>query len=162
MDSHEQFAWPLIANFSCAPDAPSCARAQNMGWRYLLFALGGMTLFLWALRFFVFPLEESPRFLIGRGRDADAVAVIQRIAKFNGKECRLSVDQLSAAGAAASEQEGEADRERRRKRVLSDSSVFTFQHVKALFATRKLAWSTSLLIALWGMALGVDFSFEVY
>ena len=43
-----------------------------MGWRYLLFALGGMTLFLWAVRFFVFPLEESPRFLVGRGRDEEA------------------------------------------------------------------------------------------
>ena len=51
-----------------------------MGWRYLLFALGGMTLFLWALRFFVFPLEESPRFLVGRGRDADAVAADIRAA----------------------------------------------------------------------------------
>ena len=72
-----------------------------MGWRYLLFALGGMTLFLWAVRFFVFPLEESPRFLVGRGRDEEAVAVIQRIAKFNGRECRLTVDQLRAAGEAA-------------------------------------------------------------
>ena len=126
-----------------------------MGWRYLLFALGGMTLFLWALRFFVFPLEESPRFLVGRGRDADAVAVVQRIATFNGRECALTVDQLRSAGEAAAasahvkEGEGEGG-ERRRRKVLSESSVFTVRHVKALFATRKLAWSTSLLIALWG------------
>ncbi|KAI0694933.1 MFS general substrate transporter [Cerioporus squamosus] len=140
------FAWPLIANFSCPQGATTCSRADNMGWRYLLFALGGMTLFLWAIRFFVFPLEESPRFLVGRGRDEDAIAVIQRIAKFNGTECRLTVDQLLAAGEAASAKAGE-----RKHRILSESSEFTVKHVRALFATPKLAWSTSLLIALWGI-----------
>ena len=81
-----QIAWPLIANFSCSPNAPagSCTRSENMGWRYLLFTLGGCTLLLWAFRFFVFKLEESPRFLAGRGLDAEAAAVVQRIAAFNG------------------------------------------------------------------------------
>lgn len=121
-----------------------------MGWRYLLFALGGMTLFLWAVRFFVFPLEESPRFLVGRGRDEEAVAVIQRIAKFNGRECGLTVDQLRAAGEAAVA-DADAKEGERKHRILSESSEFSVKHVKALFATPKLAWSTSLLIALWGM-----------
>ncbi len=119
-----------------------------MGWRYLLFALGGMTLFLWAIRFFIFPLEESPRFLVGRGRDEEAVAVIQRIAKFNGRECSLTVDQLRAAGDAASADVMEGERKRK---ILSESSEFSAKHVRALFATPKLAWSTSLLIALWGV-----------
>ena len=34
-----------------------------MGWRYLLFTLGAFTLVLWALRFLLFTLEESPRYL---------------------------------------------------------------------------------------------------
>ncbi|RPD76912.1 MFS general substrate transporter [Lentinus tigrinus ALCF2SS1-7] len=141
-------AWPLIANFSCAQGATTCSRADNMGWRYLLFTLGGMTLFLWAIRFFVFPLEESPRFLVGRGCDEDAVAVIQRIAKSNGRECRLTVDQLRAAGEAADMKDSEGGR---RQKILSESSELSVKHVRALFATRKLAWSTSLLIALWGI-----------
>ena len=126
-----------------------------MGWRYLLFALGGMTLFLWGLRFFVFPLEESPRFLIGRGRDAEAVAVIQRIAAFNGRTSRLTVEDLQSAGEAAAGRDVNADGERKRK-LLSDSSVFTIQHIKALFETPKLAWSTSLLIAVWAL-IGLAF-----
>ncbi|RDX40469.1 MFS general substrate transporter [Lentinus brumalis] len=142
------FAWPLISNFSCPQDATTCARADNMGWRYLLFALGGMTLFLWAIRFFIFPLEESPRFLVGRGRDEEAVAVIQRIAKFNGRECSLTVDQLRAAGDAANARVMEGER---KHKILSESSEFSVKHVRALFATPKLAWSTSLLIALWGI-----------
>ena len=72
-----------------------------MGWRYLLFTLGGFTLLLWALRFFVFNLEESPRYLIGRGHDEAAVAVIHRIAAYNGRTSSLTVDQLTQAGEEA-------------------------------------------------------------
>ncbi|KAI1790843.1 MFS general substrate transporter [Ganoderma leucocontextum] len=145
-------AWPLIANFSCPQGATTpCTRAENMGWRYLLFTLGGMTLLLWAIRFFVFPLDESPRFLVGLGRDADAVAVVQRIAAFNGTSSTLTVDQLARVGEAAAVASVQAEGTTGKKQVLSKSSVFTMQHVKSLFETPKLAWSTSLLIALWGI-----------
>nr|VWO96261.1 Pi-transporter A-1 [Ganoderma boninense] len=149
-------AWPLIANFSCPQGATTpCTRAENMGWRYLLFTLGGMTLLLWAIRFFVFPLEESPRFLVGLGRDADAVAVVHRIAAFNGRSSTLSVDDLVRAGEAATvtvtSEKAEVEGTTNKRQVLSKSSVFTLQHIKSLFETPKLAWSTSLLIALWGI-----------
>ncbi|KAI0776704.1 MFS general substrate transporter [Trametes elegans] len=145
-------AWPLIANFSCPQGATTCARADNMGWRYLVFTLGGMTLLLWAVRFFVFPLHESPRFLVGRGRDAEAVDVLRRIAQFNGRETTLEARDLEAAAAAVGGGSGsEGGGEGKGKLVLSRSSVFTIDHVKGLFETPKLAWSTSLLIFLWGI-----------
>lgn len=119
-----------------------------MGWRYLLFTLGGSTLLLWAFRFFVFKLEESPRFLVGRGRDTDAIAVLQRIAAYNGTTCGLTVEDLVKAGEAV-ETDG------KKATVLSSSSNYTVGHVKALFKTKKLAWSTSLLISIWGRCLGI-------
>ncbi|KAI0632770.1 MFS general substrate transporter [Trametes polyzona] len=140
-------AWPLIANFSCAQGSTTCSRAENMGWRYLLFTLGGMTLLLWAVRFFVFPLFESPRYLVGRGRDAEAVDVVRRIAEFNGRTTTLTLSHLEAAAASVNAQE-KAGEERH---VLSQSSAFTMDHIKALFATPKLAWSTGLVIFLWGI-----------
>lgn len=122
-----------------------------MGWRYLLFTLGGCTLLLWALRFFVFKLEESPRFLVGRGQDAQAVAVIHRLATYNGRNCSLTVEELMRAGEEAG---GMGEQSTSRKvEVLSRGSDYTTQHVKALFKTKKLAWSTSLLISLWGLWL---------
>lgn len=120
-----------------------------MGWRYLLFTLGAFTLILWALRFFVFPLEESPRYLVGRGQDADAVAVIQRLATFNGRTCSLTVEQLVAAGEAV-RQKGADDSTENKRMVLSRTSNYTTDHIKALFETKKIAWSTSLLISIWG------------
>lgn len=117
-----------------------------MGWRYLLFTLGGITLVLWAIRFFAFSLEESPRYLVGRGRDEEAVSVIHRIAAFNGRTSSLTVEQLNAVGERATAKEGSHG-----KKILSDSSVWTTYHIKSLFKTARLAWSTSLLIFLWGM-----------
>ncbi|KAI0060083.1 MFS general substrate transporter [Artomyces pyxidatus] len=138
-------AWPLIAHFSCDPST-SCPRSSNMGWRYLLFTLGGLMLILAFIRIFLFKLYESPRFLAGRGRDADAVAVIHAVARYNGKESSLSVEDLQDAARSAEDSE-----HAERWTMLSRSSVWSAKHVRALFATRKMAWSTSLLISIWGI-----------
>ncbi|TFY62020.1 hypothetical protein EVG20_g6853 [Dentipellis fragilis] len=139
-------AWPLIANFSCPQNSTAvCTRAENMGWRYLLFALGGLMLLLSFIRMFLFNLYESPRFLIGRGRDAEAVSVVHAIAHYNGAESSLSIEDLQAAGKGAEAKCIE------KWKVLSESSSWGAKHVRALFATPKMAWSSSLLIALWGI-----------
>ena len=46
-----------------------------MGWRYFLFTVGSLTLLMWGIRFFLFPLYESPKYLMGKGEDDEAVAV---------------------------------------------------------------------------------------
>ncbi|KAK7046014.1 hypothetical protein VNI00_007009 [Paramarasmius palmivorus] len=143
-------AWPLIANFSCPTNATTCNRSENMGWRYLLFTLGGLTLLLWGLRFFVFKLFESPRFLVGIGKDAEAVEVIHQVAKYNNKISSLTVEQLENAGRVDLGQTHKSKVEGERK-VLSKTSVFGLDHIKALFRTKKLAFTTSLLISLWGI-----------
>lgn len=117
-----------------------------MGWRYLIFAIGGLTLVLWALRFLVFPLYESPRFLISHGRTREAVDAVHRVAAYNGKESGLTVEALERAGEEAGEERGGED-------ALGRESKWRTEHVRALFATPKMAWSTSLLIALWGAFL---------
>ncbi|KAF8654757.1 hypothetical protein AX16_003412 [Volvariella volvacea WC 439] len=139
-------AWPLISTFSCSQDrdAPTCTRSENMGWRYLLFTAGGLTLSLWGLRFFVFNLLESPRFLVGLGKDQEAVAVIHRLADYNNTQSSLSVDHLIQVAGEQPPQDGQ-------RNILSRTSIFALDHVKALFATKKMAYSTTLLIALWSI-----------
>jgi hypothetical protein len=112
-----------------------------MGWRYLIFAIGAITLFFWALRFFVFPLHESPRFLLGRGRDAEAVKAVKAVAAYNGREVHIEEQDLRIAGGQEDRQTG----------VLAKDSRYSTEHIRALFGTRKMALSTSLLITLWGM-----------
>ena len=119
-----------------------------MGWRYLLFTLGGLTILLWGIRLFAFDLCESPRFLIGVGKDEEAVAVIHKIAAYNSVTTSLTLDQLTEAGSGLTNKRLGLDKKARG--ILSETSNFTTDHVKALFSTRKMAYSTSLLIIVWG------------
>lgn len=67
-----------------------------MGWRYLLFTLGGITLAVFCVRFFVFKFRESPKYLIYKGQDEKAIGVIQHIAQVNGKQCGLTMADFEA------------------------------------------------------------------
>jgi hypothetical protein len=119
-----------------------------MGWRYLLFMLGAITLILWGVRIFAFDLLESPRYLIGKGRDEEAVAVIHKVAAYNKTTSSLTVDQLTSVGHPT-----ESEKVASEKWALSKTSNFTFAHIKSLFRTRKIAYSTSLMITIWGRFL---------
>jgi hypothetical protein len=81
---------PSCAISNLAPGASCCSRENNQGWRYLLFTLGGLSFFIFTLRFFVFRLQESPKFLLSKGKDKEAVKVLQVIAKTNNTTCQLT------------------------------------------------------------------------
>lgn len=79
-----------------ATGAPCCGRENNMGWRYLLFTLGAITLAVFFLRCFVFRFRESPKFLVYKGQDEEAIKVVHHIANTNGVVCRLSLEHFEA------------------------------------------------------------------
>ncbi|KZV63897.1 MFS general substrate transporter [Peniophora sp. CONT] len=159
-------AWPLIANFSCptpTPGAP-CLESNNRGWRYFLYTMGGLMLFLFVIRFGVFKLYESPKYLMGRGRDEEAVNIMHKVAAYNGVKSSLTLEMLQAAETRYGKRLDEEGAERALdtsamgaiKRKLA---VFGWEHVTPLFATRKLAWSTSLLIIIWAL---IGLAFPLY
>ena len=86
-------AYGTVAKYRCdttlpschdvAAGAPCCSVSSNMGWRYEAIILGCITLLVFFLRFFVFNFYESPKFLISRGREQEAIDVLHKIAKFN-------------------------------------------------------------------------------
>jgi hypothetical protein len=117
--------------------------------------MGGLMLFLFFIRFFLFRMYESPKYLMGRGRDAEAVEVIHKVAAYNGVKSSLTLDMLRAAEGKI----GRTDVEGGRQAVMDPSALgvirrkletFGWAHITPLFASRKLAWSTSLLIIIWG------------
>ncbi|PHH63902.1 hypothetical protein CDD81_5350 [Ophiocordyceps australis] len=103
-------AFAFIPSHSCTPNfsqhdalpscrnsaAPCCARSNNMGWRYLLFTLGGITLFVFAARFLVFTCRETPKFLIYQGQDQRAIETMRHVSHVNGNHCRLSLQVFEA------------------------------------------------------------------
>jgi MFS family permease len=86
-------AYGTAAKWRCDPKLPSCKAvgageacctvSSNMGWRYNVIVLGAVTLIVFFLRYFVFHFHESPKFLLARGREAEAIEVLHKIAKFN-------------------------------------------------------------------------------
>ena len=104
-------AYGLVPKYSCgvladgtslpacskvASGQACCTKATNMGWRYTLFTLGAICLFIFFLRFVVFRFQESPKFLLYRGKDEKAVKVMQHIARINGCESTVTMEVFAA------------------------------------------------------------------
>ena len=115
---------------------------------------------LFVLRFFVFHLYESPKYLMGRGREAEAVEVVHKVARYNGKSSSLTVDMLHNAAKERDHPSSENGDPEKTQLPIGDTSAldavrrtmrsFGWDHITPLFQTRKLALSTSLLIVIWG------------
>lgn len=108
-------------------------------------------LFFWALRFFVLPMDESPKFLCSIGQDEAAVEVIHRVAKHNGVTSSLTVEDLyNAARPYLPADADPADTSKTKfstwQLVRHSLDDLNGEHTKGLFATKRLAWSTSLII----------------
>lgn len=117
--------------------------------------MGAFMLILWVIRFFFFKLLESPKFLVGHGRDKDAVEVTHKVAKYNGKVSEFTLEELQAVEKIGSGNEGKKFETTVKAALQRKLIKFDGNHVKPLFARRKLAWSTSLLIIIWGTCVSL-------
>ncbi|KAL4911722.1 major facilitator superfamily domain-containing protein [Aspergillus aurantiobrunneus] len=139
-------AWAFIPNYTCPAEGP-CWKEDNMGWRYLVITLGAITFVMFICRFFLFHLYESPKFLLSRGRQNDAVAAVQGIAYKNRTTTWLTPEILNEIG-------GYPEQQTRQK--LSNKEIierymskFSLERVRGLFATKKLGISTVILWFCW-------------
>jgi len=136
-------AWPLLGYRTCTADE-ECTRAKNMGWRYFVITMGGLALISFAIRFLAFTIYESPKYLMGKGKDEDAVRIVHEVARRNGKTVNLTIDDLKAC-----EPEGYVAHTDASAAVRRNLQNVNLDHVRPLFSTRKLAISTSLIMAIW-------------
>jgi MFS family permease len=149
-------AWPLLGNLTCQETDPNCTKRKNMGWRYFMITMGGTALIMFLLRFVAFTVFESPKFLMGKGKDEEAVRVVHEVARRNGKTSNLTLEDLKvcenlqAAGSPV-QQQTTATAAIKRNLQKVDAS-----HIKALFATKKLAISTTLITIIWAF-IGLGF-----
>lgn len=142
-------AWPLLGGMSCA-EATGCTKAHNMGWRYFLIAMGGLAMIMFLSRFLFFSIYESPKYLMGKGRNEEAVAVVQEVARRNGKTSSLTRDDLDSLD------EGESQGPSATRIVRQRLEKLKLDHIRALFDTPKRAISTTLIILIWAF-IGLGF-----
>ncbi|KAL1704299.1 major facilitator superfamily domain-containing protein [Schizophyllum commune] len=137
-------AWGFIANFSCDADTPQgeCSKANNMGWRYTFYLLGSLTCLMFVFRYFVFDLQESSKYLLARGRDEEALEVLQHIARRNGRKINLTLADLKLV----KDEAGRTNRDIARRTL-----KISLSHLKPLCDGRRLAINTSMTILLWGL-----------
>ncbi|PHH91692.1 hypothetical protein CDD83_10609 [Cordyceps sp. RAO-2017] len=152
---------PLPSCRNVASGIACCSRSDNMGWRYLLYTLGALTLFVFFMRTLVFKCKETPKFLIYRGHDARAIETLEYVSRINKQECQLTLDVFNGLQAQYDSERGHSelsplrDDKRRhssaryRRKLLSELDRF-----KILFNTPKM---TTLTILTW-LTYILDFS----
>ncbi|CAG7919289.1 unnamed protein product [Penicillium olsonii] len=140
-------AWAYIPNYSCS-GYEGCTKEKNMGWRYLVLTLGAITFVMFILRFFFFHLYESPKFLLSRGRQEEAVASVHGIAYKNGAKTWLTNEILNELGGHPEARE--------EKTELTSSQIvgrffskFSMERIGPLFANKRMGINTALLWFCW-------------
>ncbi|ETS83213.1 hypothetical protein PFICI_05089 [Pestalotiopsis fici W106-1] len=160
--------WGFIANFTCPSNTTTgtCLREDNMGWRYVMFTLGSITVAAALLRIFVFRMPESPRYLLAKNRDAEAVEAVNFIARFNGKTEPLTIAMLQQIdidlGLAAVAEDARPRRLSKMQILKENLADYKSTNFKRLFATPRLVRHTSMIWFIWltiGIAYPLYFNF---
>nr|XP_036582052.1 hexose transporter [Colletotrichum truncatum]KAF6790609.1 hexose transporter [Colletotrichum truncatum] len=165
----------LLAHFACPSSEAPCRMQDNMGWRYLMITLGGIAIAFGLIRILLFKIPESPRFLISKGRDAEAVEAVNYIARYNGRPETLTLDMLQEVdrrcnGVSETDATMPVDPD-----VVPTTSKLSYMEIlkesfqdynadnyKKLFAGRKMAQHTSVTFLIWltvGVAYPLYFAF---
>lgn len=136
-------AWFFIANWPV-----------DQGWRYFMVAIGIVTFAMFVIRFFVFRLLESPKFLLNTGRQDEAVAVVHGIAWRNNTRTWLTSEILDLV--AHDDDEDVTQRDSARftppktgNPLLAKLKGFSGDKLRELFKSRQLGIATALVWFSW-------------
>ncbi|TWU79153.1 hypothetical protein ED733_008846 [Metarhizium rileyi] len=135
-------AWYFIANF-----------AVDQGWRYFIVSIGVVTFAMFVVRFFIFRLFESPKFLLNKGRQDEAVAVVHGIAYRNHTKTWLTSEILNLVAAddgfEAHCLESQPSIPSQSTALLVKLKRFSAARLKPLFQSKTLGWATALIWFCW-------------
>lgn len=127
--------------------------APEDGWRYFVYTIGTLTFVMFLARFLLFHLFESPKFLLSRGRQAEAVAVVHGMAAKNRTTTWLTEEILNEIGGDPIAKNTTLSTSEIVKRKFSS---FSTERIGPLFHTKKLGWTTALLWFCW-LTIGMGY-----
>ncbi|KAI1136793.1 MFS general substrate transporter [Hypoxylon sp. FL0543] len=118
--------------------AENCPRDSNQGWRFVMYTSGALVFVMSIARVTVVRLQETPKYRLGTGEDAELVETLQSIAKKYNRPCSITFEKLDACGTV---------------KTAHSKSRYSFQeslvHLRGLFATKRIGFSTVLIWLSW-------------
>ncbi|KAF5712625.1 synaptic vesicle transporter SV2 [Fusarium mundagurra] len=132
-------AWGFMVpkRWNCV-DVETCTRGNNMGWRYVMFTGGALVFFLSLLRVTVVRLRETPKYLLGVGKEEEVIETFQYLATKYNRTCSLTLQDLEACGTITSAHS-------KNRFSISETMI----HIRGLFSTKKMTISTSSIFLSW-------------
>lgn len=121
-----------------------------------MIAVGGLTFIMFLIRFGLFTIYESPKYNMGKGNDEEAVRIVHEVARRNGKTTTLTIEDLKACEVLCDGRVQQTTAGAAIKRKLQSLDL---SHVRALFATKKLALSTGLIMLIWAF-IGLGYPYD--
>lgn len=126
----------------------------EQGWRYFILTIGIITFAMFVLRFFLFHLFESPKFLLNQKRQDEAVAVVHGLAYRNGTKTWLTSKLLDEVASGDGEQGSMAAAQQLPTKPASSLlrekiKGFSGERLRPLFQTKSLGLATSLIWFCW-------------
>lgn len=131
-------AWFFMANWPA-----------DEGWRRFVLAIGIITFIMFIIRFFIFHLFESPKYLLSQGRQAEAVAVVHGIAFRNGRKTWLTDEILNAVVDPVAPSTSPSTRVLTSSIIKDRLASFSADRIRPFFTTRKLGLATSIIWFCW-------------
>lgn len=139
-----------------------------------MISLGAIAIGFAFIRIFFFKIPESPRYLLSKGRDAEAVESVNYVARYNGKPETLTLDMLRAIDEAQSgtvttvSQTGDVQSEKPKSRLSYTDIIkenfkdYSSHSYRKLFSNAKMAQHSSVTFLIWltiGIAYPLYFAF---
>lgn len=137
-------AWGFLPDYSCA-GPENCPKSENMGWRYVWYTSGALVFVLSILRVTVINLKETPKYLLGQGRDDEVVETLQWMANKYNRPCSLTLGQLEACGDIVTSRAAAG----KGNKKVDFSFADIYVHLRGLFLTKKQGLSTLLIWLSW-------------